>query len=104
MVWMFVACTSIVNEFSFFFVLCKLLNGQFCCQQMDRMQDFTPFIPGRPGALSGPLAVGHLASKVAGALCVPDGPLTNCVGYQNYNAHPSCKIKHLCKIQRIMHQ
>ena len=50
---------------------------------MDRMQDFTPFIPGRPGALSGPLAVGHLASKVAGALCVPDGPLTNCVGYQN---------------------
>jgi hypothetical protein len=21
-----------------------------------------------------------------------------------YNAHPSCKIKNLCKIQRIMHQ
>ena len=49
---------------------------------MTRMQDFTPFIPGLPGAFSGPTAVGHLASKVAGELCVPDGPLTNCVDYQ----------------------
>ena len=62
------------------------MNGQFCCQEMARMQNFTPFIPGLPGgplAAPGPPAVGHLASKVAGALCTPDGPLTNCVGYQN---------------------
>jgi len=43
---------------------------------MARMQDFTPFIPGPP-------AIGHLAIEVAGTLCAPDGPLTNCVGYQN---------------------
>ena len=47
------------------------------------MQDFTPFIPGLPGAFNGPPAVGHPASEVAGELCAPDGPLTNCVGYQN---------------------
>ena len=49
---------------------------------MARMQEFTPFIPGLPGALSGPgpPVVGHLASEVAGA---PDGPLKNYVGYQN---------------------
>ena len=40
------------------------------------MQDYIPFIPGPP-------AVGHLAIEVAGTLCAPDGPLTNCVGYQN---------------------
>jgi hypothetical protein len=33
------------------------------------MQDFTPFIPGLPGAFSGPPAVGHLASEVADELC-----------------------------------
>jgi hypothetical protein len=32
------------------------------------MQDSTPFIPGLPGAFSGPPAVGHLASEAAGAL------------------------------------
>ena len=49
------------------------------------MQNFTPFIPGLPGASSdpGPPAVGHLTSEVAGVLCAPDVPLTNCVGYQN---------------------
>ena len=31
----------------------------------------------------GPPNIRHLASKVAGALSPPDGPLTNCVGYQN---------------------
>ena len=52
---------------------------------MARIQDFTPFIPGLPGAFSGPpaVAVGHLASEVSGELCAPDGPLTSCVGYQN---------------------
>jgi hypothetical protein len=35
-----------------------------------------------PRAFSGHAAVGHLASEVAGELCAPDGPLTNCVGYQ----------------------
>jgi hypothetical protein len=32
------------------------------------MQNFTPFIPGLPGAFSGPPAIGHLAIEVAGAL------------------------------------
>ena len=35
------------------------------------------------GPSADPCAVGHLASEVAGELCVPDGPLANCVGYQN---------------------
>jgi hypothetical protein len=30
------------------------LLGQFCCQEMARIQDFTPFIPGLPGAFSEP--------------------------------------------------
>ena len=47
------------------------------------MQDFTPIYPRASGAFSGPPAVGHLASNVAGELCAPDGPLTNYVGYQN---------------------
>ena len=47
------------------------------------LQDFTPLIPGLPGAFSGPPAVGHLASEVVGELCAPGGPLTCCVGYQN---------------------
>jgi hypothetical protein len=49
------------------------------------MQNFTPFIPELPGALRdpGPPAIGHLTSEMAGALCAPDAPLTNCVGYQN---------------------
>jgi hypothetical protein len=38
-------------------------------QEMARMQDFTPFIPGLLGAFSGPPAIGHLAIEVAGALC-----------------------------------
>jgi hypothetical protein len=46
----------------------SFLNGQFCCQEMARMQDFTPFIPGLPGAFSRPPAIGHLAIEVAGAL------------------------------------
>jgi hypothetical protein len=52
-----------------------MANFAACCQEMARIQDFTPFIPGHPGAFSGPPAVGHLASEVAGELCTPDGPL-----------------------------
>jgi hypothetical protein len=33
-------------------------------------------------------------------LLIQTVPITTLV----YNAHPSCKIKNLCKIQRIMHQ
>jgi hypothetical protein len=35
---------------------------------MTRMQDFTPFIPGLPGAFNGPPAVWHLANEEAGEL------------------------------------
>jgi hypothetical protein len=33
---------------------------------MARMQDFTPFIPGLPGAFSGPPAVGMLDTSASG--------------------------------------
>ena len=44
---------------------------------------FYTIYPRASGGLQRTPAVGHLASKVAGELCAPDGPLTNCVGYQN---------------------
>ena len=40
----------------------------------------TAFIPGLPGALNGPRTPCRRAPRKH---CVPDGPLTNCVGYQN---------------------
>ena len=44
---------------------------------------FYTIYPRAGGGFSGPPAVGHLAIEVADELCAPDGPLTNCVGYQN---------------------
>jgi hypothetical protein len=55
----------------------------FCSLQYVCCDMYGPIYPrASRGLQRTPCAVGHLGSEVAGELCVPDGPLTNCVGYQ----------------------